>query len=71
MVTVRRIGEPAQVEPEALNLLTQAGLMPGRQVRVHREDGRIVVVREGSADVTGVSLPDEVAAHVFADTPTA
>ena len=71
VVTVRRIGEPAQVEPEALNLLTQAGLMPGRQVRVHREDGRIVVVREGSADVTGVSLPDEVAAHVFADTPTA
>ena len=29
VVTVRRIGEPAQVEPEALNLLTQAGLMPG------------------------------------------
>ena len=71
VVTVRRIGEPAQVEPEALNLLTQAGLMPGRQVRVHREDGRIVVMREGAADVTGVSLPDEVAVHVFADTPTA
>ena len=70
VVTVRRIGEPAQVEPEALNLLTQAGLMPGRQVRVYREDGRIVVVREGGAEVTGVSLPDDVAAHVFADTPT-
>ena len=69
VVTVRRIGEPAQVEPEALNLLTQAGLMPGRQVRMHREDGRIVVVREGAAEVTAVSLPDDVAAHVFADTP--
>ena len=70
VVTVRRIGEPAQVEPEALNHLTQAGLMPGRRVRVRREDGRIVVVRDGAAEVTGVSLPDEVAAHVFADTPT-
>src|SRR5665648_135538 len=60
VVTVRRIGEPVQVEPEALNLLTQAGLMPGRQVRVYREDGRIVVVREGAAEVTGVSLPDDV-----------
>jgi DtxR family Mn-dependent transcriptional regulator len=69
VVTVRRIGEPAQVEPEALNLLTQAGLMPGRRVRVRREDGRIVVVREGAPEVSGVSLPDDVAAHVFADTP--
>jgi DtxR family Mn-dependent transcriptional regulator len=70
VVTVRRIGEPAQVEPEALNHLTQAGLMPGRRVRVRREDGRIVVVRDGAAEITGVSLPDEVAAHVFADNPT-
>lgn len=69
VVTVRRIGEPAQVEPEALNILTQAGLMPGRRVRVCREDGRIVVVRDGAAEVTGVSLPDSVAAHVFADRP--
>ncbi|MEO8556809.1 MAG: iron dependent repressor, metal binding and dimerization domain protein [Actinomycetota bacterium] len=71
VVTVRRIGEPAQVEPEALNLLTQAGLMPGRRVRVRREDGRIVVVREGAPEVSGVSLPDDVAAHVFADSPEA
>src|SRR5450759_2009220 len=58
VVTVRRIGEPAQVEPEALNLLTQAGLMPGRHVRVHREGGRIVIVHDGASPVTGVSLPD-------------
>jgi len=69
VVTVRRIGEPAQVEPEALNLLTQAGLMPGQRVRVRREGGRIVVVREGSDEPAGVSLPEDVAAHVFADTP--
>ena len=69
VLTVRRIGEPAQVEPEALNLLTQAGLMPGQRVRVRREGGRIVVVREGSEEAAGVSLPEDVAAHVFADTP--
>ena len=68
-MTVRRIGEPAQVEPEALNLLTQAGLMPGQRVRVRREGSRIVVVREGSEEAAGVSLPEDVAAHVFADTP--
>jgi DtxR family transcriptional regulator, Mn-dependent transcriptional regulator len=69
VVTVRRIGEPAQVEPEALNLLTQAGLMPGQRVRVRRDGGRIVVVREGAEETTGVSLPVDVATHVFADTP--
>ena len=69
VVTVRRIGEPAQVDPEALNLLTQAGLMPGHRVLVRQEGGRIVVVRDGAAEVTGVSLPDDVAAHVFADSP--
>jgi DtxR family Mn-dependent transcriptional regulator len=67
IVRVRRIGEPAQVEPEALNLLTQAGLMPGRRVRVRREGARIVVVREGAEEATGVSLPEDVAIHVFAD----
>ena len=69
VVTVRRIGEPAQVEPEALNLLTHAGLMPGQRVRVRREGGRIVVVREGADEAAGISLPEDVAAHVFADTP--
>jgi DtxR family Mn-dependent transcriptional regulator len=69
VVTVRRIGEPAQVEPEALTLLTDAGLMPGRRVRVRREGARIVVVREGAEETTGVSLPEDVAIHVFADTP--
>ena len=69
VVTVRRIGEPAQVEPEALNLLTQAGLMPGQRVRVRREGARIVVVREGAEEATGVSLPEDLAVHVFADTP--
>jgi DtxR family Mn-dependent transcriptional regulator len=69
VATVRRIGEPAQVDPEALNLLTQAGLMPGRRVLLRREGGWIVVLREGADEAAGVSLPEAVALHVFADTP--
>lgn len=69
VATVRRIGEPAQVDPEALNLLTLAGLMPGRRVQARREGAWIVVVRDGAAEATGVSLPEDVALHVFADTP--
>jgi DtxR family Mn-dependent transcriptional regulator len=69
VATVRRIGEPAQVDPEALNLLTRAGLMPGRRVNARRDGDWIIVVREGAEESTGVSLPEAVALHVFADTP--
>jgi DtxR family Mn-dependent transcriptional regulator len=69
VATVRRIGEPAQVDPEALNLLTRAGLMPGKRVVIRREGPWIVVVREGAEEATGVSLPEEFALHVFAETP--
>jgi len=69
VATVRRIGEPAQVDPEALNLLTQAGLMPGRRVVLRRDGGWIVVLLDGAEQASAVSLPEAVALHVFADTP--
>jgi DtxR family Mn-dependent transcriptional regulator len=65
IVTIRRIGEPVQVDPEALALLTSAGVVPGARVEVVRDGGRVVAVREGSEPSTGVSLPDDVAVHVF------
>jgi DtxR family Mn-dependent transcriptional regulator len=65
-VLVRRIGEPVQVDHEALTLLTAAGLLPGQRVEVRREDGRVIAVREGGLEAAGVSLPDDVAQHVFA-----
>ena len=65
VVTIRRIGEPVQVDPEALALLTSAGVVPGARVEVVRDGGRVVAVREGSEPSTGVSLPDDVAVHVF------
>ncbi len=64
-VIVRRIGEPVQVDSEALALLTSAGLMPGQPARVRRDGTRIVVSREGAAETTGVSLPADIAEHVF------
>jgi len=66
LVTVRRIGEPVQVDHEALTLLTLAGLLPGENVEVRRRENRIIAVRQGAPEATGVSLPEDVALHVFA-----
>jgi DtxR family Mn-dependent transcriptional regulator len=65
-VLVRRIGEPVQVDHDALSLLTVARLLPGERVRVRREDDRVLAYRDGAPETTAVSLPDEVAQHVFA-----
>lgn len=62
---VRRLGEPVQVDEDALPLLTQAKVHPGARVVVRAEDDRVVLVREGVADSEGVSLPRDVASHVF------
>ncbi|HET8594701.1 MAG TPA: iron dependent repressor, metal binding and dimerization domain protein [Intrasporangium sp.] len=67
VVTIRRIGEPVQVDPEALGLLTAAGVVPGASVELRPEEGRIAVVRAGAEPGTGVSLPEEIAAHVFSE----
>jgi DtxR family transcriptional regulator, Mn-dependent transcriptional regulator len=65
VVTIRRIGEPVQVDPEGLSLLTGAGVVPGARVEVVRQGGRVVAVREGGDSSGGVSLPADIAAHVF------
>jgi DtxR family transcriptional regulator, Mn-dependent transcriptional regulator len=65
VVVVRRIGEPVQVDSEALSLLTGAGLLPGSTARVRRDGGRIVVCRDGDDESSGVSLPADIASHVF------
>jgi DtxR family Mn-dependent transcriptional regulator len=67
LVTIRRIGEPVQVDPEALALLTTAGVAPAAQVELHPEEGRFMVVRPGQDRADGVSLPEEIAAHVFCE----
>jgi DtxR family Mn-dependent transcriptional regulator len=67
LVTIRRIGEPVQVDPEALTLLTKAGIVPAARVELRTEDGLVVVVRQDRDRPDGVSLPEEVAAHVFCE----
>jgi DtxR family Mn-dependent transcriptional regulator len=67
-VTIRRIGEPVQVDPEALGLLTLARVTPGERVTVARESGRVIVTRAGADRSSGVSLPEDVAGHVFVET---
>lgn len=67
-VTIRRIGEPVQVDPEALGLLTSARVTPGEMVTVVRESGRVIVSRVGADRSSGVSLPEDVAGHVFVET---
>jgi hypothetical protein len=47
-------------------LLTAAGLRPGQRVRLRTEDGRTIIVPDGGETAAGVSLPPEVAMHVFA-----
>ncbi|UTT66499.1 metal-dependent transcriptional regulator [Janibacter sp. CX7] len=67
---VRRIGEPAQVDHEALELLTEARLRPGEIVLVTPEEDRVVVARDGAAS-DAVSLPRDVAMHVFVEPASA
>ena len=64
-VTVRRIGEPAQVDHEALGLITAAGLLPGQLAVVRREGNRVIAALHGADEASGVSLPDDIACHVF------
>ena len=64
-VVVRRIGEPVQVDSEALGLLTTAGLLPGKPARVRLDGVRVIAWREGAEEATGVSLPLDIASHVF------
>ncbi|WP_256838474.1 metal-dependent transcriptional regulator [Ornithinimicrobium faecis] len=67
-VEVVRIGEPAQVEPDVLALLGEAGVAPGQQIRARTEGDRVVVTGAGESD-TAVSLPHDVASHIFVTTP--
>ncbi len=67
-VLVNRIGEPGQVDHETLAMLTAAGLRPGRSVQVRVEDDRVLVIPDGGDASQAVSVPQEIASHVFATT---
>jgi len=60
---IRRLGEPVQFEPELLQQLQAAGVMPGATASITAAGSYIVVQVDGFGD--GLELPNEVAVHLF------
>ena len=63
-VTIRRLAEPVQFEPELLQQLLGAGVVPGAVATISTLGTYILVRVEGSGD--GLELPVEVATHIYA-----
>ncbi len=61
--TIKRLGEPVQFEPELLQQLLAAGVIPGASVTVSRAGSYVLVQVDGSDE--GLELPSEVAVHVY------
>jgi DtxR family Mn-dependent transcriptional regulator len=61
--TVRRLAEPVQVDPELLQQLKAAGVMPGASGDYRYSEGYVLVQMNGSDE--GLELPVEVASHIF------
>jgi DtxR family Mn-dependent transcriptional regulator len=60
---IRRLGEPAQVDPELLLQLKQAGVVPGNSAAFTAAGSYVLVEVEGFGE--GIELPNEVASHIF------
>jgi len=60
---IRRLGEPVQFEPELLEQLRSAGVVPGAQATISAAGGYILVQVDGFGE--GLELPPEVAVHVY------
>ena len=61
--TVRRLAEPVQVDPELLQQLKSAGVLPGASGDYRYSEGYVLVQMDGSDE--GLELPVEVASHIF------
>jgi DtxR family transcriptional regulator, Mn-dependent transcriptional regulator len=60
---IRRLGEPVQFEPELLQQLQDAGVMPGATVTASAVGSYVALSVDGFD--AGIELPNEVAVHVF------
>lgn len=60
---IRRLAEPLQVDPELLEQLAAAGVMPGNHASFARHGDTVHVEAKGSNEA--IDLPFEVAAHIF------
>lgn len=61
--TVRRLAEPAQVDPELLQQFQSAGVVPGARGEYRYSEGYVLVQMDGNDE--GLELPVEVASHIF------
>jgi len=61
--TVRRLAEPAQVDPELLQQLKGAGVVPGAIGDYRFNEGYVLVQMHGNDE--GLELPVELASHIF------
>ena len=61
--TVRRLAEPAQVDPELLQQLKAAGVVPGGTGTYRYSEGYVLVEMDDNDEA--LELPVEVASHIF------
>ncbi|MCB1297809.1 MAG: metal-dependent transcriptional regulator, partial [Microthrixaceae bacterium] len=61
--TVRRLAEPAQVDPELLTQLKDAGVVPGATGDFRFNEGYVLATIDGSQQ--SLELPVEIASHIF------
>jgi len=61
--TVRRLAEPAQVDPELLQQLREAGVVPGAHGNYRFNEGYVLIEMDGNDE--GLELPVELASHIF------
>jgi DtxR family transcriptional regulator, Mn-dependent transcriptional regulator len=64
-VTVRRISEQVQSDPELMLKLKRIGIQPGREVTLASSDDGVRVTSEDGVGSVTEELPRLVAAHVF------
>ncbi len=60
---IRRLGEPVQFEPELLQQLQAAGVLPGAAATVSAAGSYVKVHADGVDE--GIELPNEVAVHIY------
>lgn len=65
--TIRRLGEPVQYEPELLEQLQAAGLVPGAAGSFVSRGDYVLATVDGR-DGDGLELPTEVAQHIYVGT---
>jgi len=64
---IRRLGEPVQFEPDLLQQLQDAGVLPGATATISAAGSYVAVQVEGFDE--GLELPNEVAVHIFVALP--